>query len=589
MDNQKELDEKLLTHMEKMEWIDCLQNRAIQTQKMFAENEQLIQELELLLQDPLTDESAELLYQEVYKMYWGSYDDCQVLLPMIYQLISFYEKTSQIDHLLFLYGTAYYEENEIKNRRDGSCKMSMDYNLKILSYQPVYFELPFDTRKRLWTAYYNVIVVSLGNRALDADTTYQYFKQAMEFWSSPKVQELDGKNEQIVSIVDRICNEWMAVEEYIEDTCEETKEAFCRLACRAFEKEMEENGSLCDVNSEVYAAYLHALKFLGEKDWDSIIDEYFEYYNQKIPMCPDATEMTDEDFYFIINTPLTLERWLKHQISDEKRKKVINVLKQLTQETWYQNLSTLSSPFVNEILFRWCFTIMKYMDTQNEKELWLFQLLVRRQLPTYLHSVMVMHLAEALCQEVLNSRPELFDSLKAIEKNEILNYVHCCALLHDIGKTRITDLVNTQGRKLYDNEFFGIKHHPLYGAKMINNDRDLAKYHDVIIGHHKFYDGTGGYPESFDNTSSPYRIIIDLITICDCIDAATDHLGRNYKSAKSLDTVLEELIADKGHRYNPDLVEVIENSEGLKKKMHYLINEGRLDLMYRAYLDSIPS
>ena len=122
---------------------------------------------------------------------------------------------------------------------------------------------------------------------------------------------------------------------------------------------------------------------------------------------------------------------------------------------------------------------------------------------------------------------------------------------------------------------------------MLGSDPDLTKYHDVVLGHHKFYDGMGGYPENFQNTKSDYRIIIDLITICDCIDAATDHLGRNYKLAKSLDSVIEELIAGKGHRYNPELVEILENSPGLQKEIRYIVSEGRLDIMYRAYLESV--
>ena len=159
--------------------------------------------------------------------------------------------------------------------------------------------------------------------------------------------------------------------------------------------------------------------------------------------------------------------------------------------------------------------------------------------------------------------------------------------MHDVGKTRITDIVNTQGRKLWDREFQGIKKHPTYGAETLSMDSDLIKYRDIAIGHHKFYDGSSGYPEEFDNVASKYRIVIDLITICDCIDAATDHLGRNYKRAKTLDMVLQELVEGKGTRYNPDLVEIIENSSRLKKEMSYIVSEGRLDIMYRAYLESV--
>ncbi len=588
MDRQQELDKQLLTDQSRDEWIACLQNRAVEIQKMYIENGQLIQDIDFLLEQPLTETFVNQLYTETYDMYWDGYDDCQILLPLIYKLIGYYEKNPEIDRLLFLYGAAYYEENEIQNRRDGSHKMSVDYLLKIIAYQPEYLNIPTaDGRRRFWGAYYNIIVVALGNRAIDIDQSYQYLKTAMNFWNSPEVQALDGDNEEISNIVSRIANEWLAAEEYIEQSSPETKEVFCKLACEAYEREMQENDSLKDINSEVYAAYLHAQVILGKQDFDSIIDAYFAYYNSKIKNNPDAPEMTDEDFYFVLNTPLTLERWLDYGTSEEKRQTIISTLKNFTQETWYEKLTKYSSPFINEIMSQWCFKLMKYLNTQDEKDECLFQLLVRRQLPTYLHSVMVMHLAEALCKEVRRSRSELLAPLEEPIRDNIVNYVKQCALLHDVGKTQITDIVNTQGRRLWDSEFQGIRQHPVYGAEMINKDSDFAKYHDIALGHHKSYDGKTGYPASFDNTASPYRIIIDLITICDCIDAATDHLGRNYKTAKTLDMVLEELIAGKNTRYNPDLVEVIENSPRLRKEMRYIVSEGRLDIMYRAYLESV--
>ena len=232
---------------------------------------------------------------------------------------------------------------------------------------------------------------------------------------------------------------------------------------------------------------------------------------------------------------------------------------------------------------------MKYIDTPDQKEEWLFQLLIRRQLPTYLHSVMVAHLAEVLSKELLLKEPQLLANVPLPQEEDLLSFIRQCALLHDIGKTRITDIVNTQGRRLRDIEFEAIRQHPAYGAQMIQQDPDLNRYHDIILGHHKFYNGKGGYPETFDNTASPYRTIIDLITICDCIDAATDHLGRNYRSAKTLEQVLDELAAGKGTRYNPDLVDFILNSTDLQDKLRYFVTDGRLDIMYEAYSESTAS
>ena len=51
--------------------------------------------------------------------------------------------------------------------------------------------------------------------------------------------------------------------------------------------------------------------------------------------------------------------------------------------------------------------------------------------------------------------------------------------------------------------------------------------------------------------------MIDLITLSDCLDAATDNLGRNYQRAKKVSAVLEEFAAGSGTRYNPDLVHLL--------------------------------
>lgn len=587
MDRQRELDESLLQDREKSEWIACLQNRAEENQRMYEENGKLLDRLEELLGMSLQEETAQLWYEECYSMYWDGYDDCQVLLPMIYKLIEYYESNEDVPKLLFLYGAAFYEESEVQNRREGYQHHDESYNHKIISYKRLYFSgMEAAYRKRIWGAYYNLIVSGIGNKAITADESYQYYREALAFWNTREVQELDGANEEIAEIVDRIKKEWLIVEEVIEESSEETQRNFCRVAEEVYKEELEAKGNVYAVNSEVYAAYLHAQKITHKMLPEEIVDLYMGYYQENLKRCPDVKDMTEEDLYFLINVPLTIENWICLGVEEEKSKMVMNLLKNQTQETWYEKLTKFLLPFINGVMAEWCFKLIKYMDSQDEKAECLFQLLVRRQLPTYLHSVMVNHLAEALCKETKRKRPELFEDLPEAVRNNLFEFVKGSALLHDIGKTKITDIVNTQGRRLWDREFLGITHHPQFGAEMIEKDGDLVKYRDIALGHHRFYDGSAGYPMEFDNTKSDYRIIIDLITICDCIDAATDHLGRNYKRAKTLDEVLAELVEGKGTRYNPDLVGVIEDSARLKKEMRYIVSEGRLDIMYRAYLES---
>ena len=586
MDSQQNYNDSLLVPQTKEAWLTCLKHRAEQMQKIHEENICLLDEMEMLLSKPFTDESADIVYREVYQMYWDGYDDSQLLIPMIRKLIDFYLEKDNLKRLTFLYSAAYYEESEVQNRSLGIKKPADEYNHKIIALRSRYAELNEDSRRRIWNAYYNIIVISLANQAIDADTSYQYYKEAMAFWNTPEVQALDGENARTMRVIERIRKEWMIISEYIDNSSEETIEAFCREADLAYQKELQSAATGLEINSEVYSAYLHSLVLKGIRDFDSIIDEFYDYCSRKFPLC-NFSDLSDADLYLLINAPLTLEEWLHHSKSERKVKQIIKELQKLTQDTWYYRLSKYSSPFVNETLADWCFRVMKYIDSPADKEEWLFQLLIRRQLQTYLHSVMVESLAVELSKEILLQQPELFTEIPMLPNDDLIKFIRQCALLHDIGKTRITDIVNTQGRRLRDIEFQAIRNHPAYGADMIKQDPYLTQYHDIILGHHKFYDGHGGYPEAFDNTASPYRIIIDLITICDCIDAATDSLGRNYRTAKTLSQVLKELDAEKGTRYNPDLVDIILNTPSLQDKLHYLLTDGRLDIMYKAYSEYI--
>ena len=117
MDRQRELDAMLLADLDKEEWISCLQNRATENQAMYSENGFLIEQLEELLKSELTAEEIEKLYEEAYAMYWDGYDDCQVLLPMLYKLIAYYKNSEEIADIL---------------TSMGAYKVLMDFHIDIL-------------------------------------------------------------------------------------------------------------------------------------------------------------------------------------------------------------------------------------------------------------------------------------------------------------------------------------------------------------------------------------------------------------------------------------------------------------------------
>lgn len=234
---------------------------------------------------------------------------------------------------------------------------------------------------------------------------------------------------------------------------------------------------------------------------------------------------------------------------------------------------------------------IKYL-TEKERIYYLNELNVATQVTTYAHSLHVAMIAQKLMEGILAYQPELVKGVLGERRNgkvfwdtkKCMDFIFEAAKYHDIGKNAIISVVNNDFRPLTDGEFAIIKKHPALGAELLKIAPSLyEKFRDTTLGHHKWYNGKGGYPEDFDNTKSPKRILIDIITLSDCMQAATERIGRNYKSGKNFDRVMEEFRRDAGTRYNPDLVNFIDAHLDVARDLAALINEGWVDIYFDIY------
>lgn len=234
---------------------------------------------------------------------------------------------------------------------------------------------------------------------------------------------------------------------------------------------------------------------------------------------------------------------------------------------------------------------IKYL-TEKERIYYLNELNVATQVTTYAHSLHVAMIAQKLMEGILAYQPELVKGVLGERRNgkvfwdtkKCMDFIFEAAMYHDIGKNAIISVVNNDFRPLTDEEFAIIKKHPALGAELLKIAPSLyEKFRDTTLGHHKWYNGKGGYPKDFDNTKSPKRILIDIISLSDCMQAATERIGRNYKSGKNFDRVMEEFRRDAGTRYNPDLVNFIDAHLDVARDLAALINEGWVDIYFDIY------
>ncbi|MFN2463608.1 MAG: diguanylate cyclase [Candidatus Dormibacteria bacterium] len=140
-----------------------------------------------------------------------------------------------------------------------------------------------------------------------------------------------------------------------------------------------------------------------------------------------------------------------------------------------------------------------------------------------------------------------------LEDDEIdMELLHLGALLHDVGKIKISDTLLRKPGKLTSEEYEEIKNHAVYGYEIVQAAEFLRPVGPVILHHHENFGG-GGYPHGISGAAIPLGSRI--IMVCDTFDAMTS--TRTYRTAGSVERALEELTKHQGRQFDPMIVDAL--------------------------------
>lgn len=210
--------------------------------------------------------------------------------------------------------------------------------------------------------------------------------------------------------------------------------------------------------------------------------------------------------------------------------------------------------------------------------------------PTYVHSMMVAKLSSYLCQQLIERDPKCLigalgcESARDVVANQaaLTNFTLHAARCHDVGKLSIIDTIFVYGRNLFDTEFELIRTHPRTGYDLLNRHESTRPYRDVALGHHRWFDNSRGYPEDFDTRHSSVKPIIDIVLCADCLDAATDSVGRSYRKGKTLEDFIAEVLPECGAHYPPWLAGLLKDPE-TAQGLRAILQEGRRETYQSTY------
>jgi HD-GYP domain-containing protein (c-di-GMP phosphodiesterase class II) len=141
---------------------------------------------------------------------------------------------------------------------------------------------------------------------------------------------------------------------------------------------------------------------------------------------------------------------------------------------------------------------------------------------------------------------------EALYLNEIeIKSLTFATLLHDAGKINLPEELLKKQSSLTDDEYRAIMSHPKKGVDLIKDLSSLKPVIPIILHHHERYDGKG-YPSSLKKEKIPLGSRV--LAILDAFDAM--FFGRPYKEKVSMDVIEQELKKQRGHQFDPKIVDI---------------------------------
>ena len=132
-----------------------------------------------------------------------------------------------------------------------------------------------------------------------------------------------------------------------------------------------------------------------------------------------------------------------------------------------------------------------------------------------------------------------------------LTAVRYGALLHDVGKVGIDEVIIRKQGPLTPNEYRIMQQHTLIGAHIVAPLRLAAAVGPIVRGHHERWDGRG-YPDGLAGEAIPLGARI--VAVADAYDAMTTQ--RPYNQVCSKEEAVARLRAGAGIYWDPQVVAV---------------------------------
>ncbi|GHV02892.1 hypothetical protein AGMMS50229_00510 [Campylobacterota bacterium] len=167
---------------------------------------------------------------------------------------------------------------------------------------------------------------------------------------------------------------------------------------------------------------------------------------------------------------------------------------------------------------------------------------------TYTHCVNVAVYAVGLAKELGMSAKEL-------------EQIGTGGILHDIGKSRVDISIINKPGKLTEDEFTLVKHHPVFGYEILQQQFETDEVILTCVRHHHEKLNGRGYPDCIKGDD--LSIYARIVAICDIFDALSTK--RSYKPSLSTFETLNMMQTKMKDELDPKLLKLFIHTMGRRE------------------------
>ena len=211
--------------------------------------------------------------------------------------------------------------------------------------------------------------------------------------------------------------------------------------------------------------------------------------------------------------------------------------------------------------------------------------------PAYMHALMTAKITRCLCSHLVRLRPDMFigtlglNSVDAVERENgaIVKFAYHAAMMHDVGRLAMIETMMVHGRDLMEEEAESLKCHPEIGYKLVTGKKSVEAYRNVILGHHKWYDDEGGFPEHISTWNVGEKTVTDIVACVELLSDSIDLMQGKNIDAEKLNEIIGQIEEAGGSRVASVFSWFLRVPE-VAEDLLYLVTKGQEQVYTETYI-----